>query len=307
MHIEIKIYSYNILMLENLKLFIQLTRLNKPIGIYLLLWPVLTALYASFEGYPPFKILIIFILGSVLTRSLGCIINDLWDKNFDGRVLRTQNRPLTSNNKHREKNIKKALVFAACLSGVALYLLSLLPLINSFVALYCAVLIVIYPVMKRFISLPQVFLGAAFSGGTLMAFAANNDLFNLSSFIFYLAIVIWALIYDTFYALVDMKDDLELGIKSTATLFKNKILIFLSINQILMLILLVFFAYLKGLSWIFYLGLLVITLLFCYQNYLIFDKKHPQHTKRCFLAFLNNNIVGIIMLASILANYLLIL
>jgi len=211
--------------------FISLTRLNRPIGIYLLLWPTLMALWFAAEGIPPISTLLIFIVGTVLTRSAGCAINDYADRHIDGHVERTKNRPLATG----ALSPKDALIAAAILMILAFLLVLMtnrLTIMMSFVAVLLAS---VYPFCKRVTYFPQVVLGAAFAIATPMAYAAIQNNMPLESWILFAAAVIWAVAYDTLYAMADRDDDLKIGVKSTAILFGRHDLLIVGILQLIVL------------------------------------------------------------------------
>ncbi|HIL82767.1 MAG TPA: 4-hydroxybenzoate octaprenyltransferase, partial [Pseudomonadales bacterium] len=197
-----------------LKHFVSLTRFDRPIGIYLLLWPTLTALWIASEGWPGWHLLLVFALGTVLARSAGCIINDLADMKFDGKVKRTQDRPLISGNVAPVE----ALLLAGSIAFVALLLVLTTNIYTVYMSVLAVIIAVIYPFMKRYTYLPQAFLGIAFSWGIPMTFTAvSNEIVNVA-WLLLIANLLWVVAYDTQYAMVDRDDDIKLGLKSTAIL-----------------------------------------------------------------------------------------
>lgn len=277
--------------------YILLTRLNKPIGIYLLLWPTLWALWLAAEGLPDLGVLVVFILGTVLMRSAGCAINEYADREFDAHIERTQNRPLVQG--HIQP--KEALYITAILSLVAFLLvltMNMLTIKLSFVALALAIL---YPFTKRFTFLPQVFLGAAFAMAVPMAFAAQTGDMPLLAWLVYVVAITWPVAYDTMYAMVDRDDDVKVGIKSTAILFGEMDVLAIMFLQSMVLVGLYFIGDHAGLSWVYWASLVVAAGLMVYQYQLIKQRK----AENCFKAFLNNHYVGLVVFLGITGDYLL--
>lgn len=275
--------------------YVRLMRLNRPIGIYLVLWPTLWALWLAAAGAPSIKILIIFILGCVLMRSAGCVINDFADRHIDAHVRRTQDRPLATG----EINSLEALSLFALLCFIAFLLVlftNKLTVMLSFVALLLAAS---YPFVKRFSQLPQLVLGAAFAWSIPMAFAAQNNQVPQAAWLIYVAVILWTVCYDTFYAMVDREDDLKIGVKSTAILFGELDKAMTASLQLLTLFALVMVGSHFKLSWIYYCGLIIAGVLFGYQQYLI----RYREREACFHAFLNNNWVGMTVFIGIAAHY----
>lgn len=270
-----------------LKNYFALMRLDKPIGIYLLLWPTLWALFIANQGAPSIKLVVIFILGVVVMRSAGCIINDFADRNFDGLVKRTKARPLASNSVSK---IEALLLFSfLCLLALILVLfLNRTTILLSIVAL---LLTIIYPFTKRIIYLPQLFLGITFYWGVLMAFAASINHIPFVAVKIYAACAIWAIAYDTIYAMVDRDDDLKIGIKSSAILFGRFDKLAVLILQIIFLLLLCWIGVDLSLPISYNISLIIAAIFFLYQQFLIRHRK-PE---ACFKAFLNNHWVGLII------------
>ncbi|MBK1649634.1 4-hydroxybenzoate octaprenyltransferase [Rhabdochromatium marinum] len=281
---------------ERLYAYYQLVRLHRPIGIFLLMWPALWALWIAGAGQPPWSIVVIFVLGVVLMRSAGCAINDYADRDFDGHVRRTQMRPLAAGVITPTEALGVFVVLCLLAFGLAL-LLNWQTVALSFVAL---VLAVIYPFMKRFTHLPQVFLGAAFGWAVPMAFMAINGQIPGFAWIIFIGAVVWALIYDTQYAMVDREDDLKIGIKSTAILFGRHDRLVVGLLQVVMLGILTLVGWSAGLGTAYYVGLAVAAVLAVYQQWLI----HAREPKRCFQAFLNNNYYGMVVFAALVIDYL---
>ncbi|MFC1684801.1 4-hydroxybenzoate octaprenyltransferase [Pseudomonadota bacterium] len=281
---------------ERLGYYALLVRANRPIGILLLLWPSLWALWIAGEGQPPWGVVLVFVLGVTLMRSAGCAINDYADRNIDGQVERTKGRPLAIG----LITPKEALgVFVAlCLLAFCLVLLlNTTTILMSFVA---AALAAIYPFMKRYTHLPQLVLGAAFGWAVPMAFTALTGTVSPIAWLLFTATVIWALIYDTQYAMVDRDDDIKIGVKSTAILFGDMDRVIIGVLQVTMLGILLLVGLNAELGSYYYLGLGVAALLSGYQQYLI----RKRDGKGCFAAFLNNNYFGMAVFAGLVLNYL---
>ncbi|TAK74707.1 MAG: 4-hydroxybenzoate octaprenyltransferase [Gammaproteobacteria bacterium] len=283
-------------MRERLKHYALLMRLHKPIGILLLLWPTLWALWLAGQGQPHTKILLIFTAGVVLMRSAGCVLNDVADRHVDGRVRRTRRRPLAMG----LVTVKEAILLVVFLSMVAFLLVLQCNLLTIALAFVAVALVIVYPLMKRFTHLPQIGLGAAFSWGVPMAFAAETGIIDVSAWFLFLTSMIWPVIYDTMYAMADRADDLKIGVKSTAILFDQMDKFVIGLMQTLFLVLLVIVGLMFQLNSIYYFSLIPAALLFIYQQWLIKDRN--EHN--CFRAFLNNNWVGLVVFAGILISYL---
>jgi 4-hydroxybenzoate polyprenyltransferase len=275
-----------------MKNYINLMRLNKPIGIFLLLWPTLWALWLASEGAPSVKIVCIFVMGVVLMRSAGCVINDIADRNVDKYVARTQNRPLTSG----RVSLRAALILFFSLIALAFGLVLFLNPLTIMLAIVGAALAVLYPFLKRVTHLPQMGLGMAFAWGVPMAFAAEMQHVPLMSWIIFLAAAAWTVMFDTMYAMVDREDDIKVGIKSTAILWGQHDYIAIAILQFICVICFIAVGYLFQLNAIYFLSAMVAILLFGYQQWLIQDRL-PE---KCFQAFLNNNWVGLVIFVGIL-------
>lgn len=264
--------------------FIQLMRLDKPIGILLLLWPTLWALWLAAKGFPSWKNLAIFCLGVVVMRSAGCVINDFADRKIDGKVARTQGRPLATG----VISSREAIILFVTLCLIAFGLVLLTDPLTIKLSVGGLLLAFSYPFMKRHTHLPQVVLGAAFAWGIPMAYAAQTGALDKNMWLIYLAVVLWTVVYDTFYAMVDRDDDLKIGVKSTAILFGDQDRVITGALQLMVLYSLVLVGKAYALGWIFYLSLAVVTGLFAYQQWLI----RFRERQACFTAFLNNNWVG---------------
>jgi 4-hydroxybenzoate polyprenyltransferase len=285
-------------MLKKLPYYLQLIRLDRPIGIYLLLWPTLWGLWVASQGKPDLTILSVFVLGVVLMRSAGCAINDYADRHIDPHIERTKNRPLATG----KITAKEALAVFAVLSLIAFFLVLQL---NTSTVLMSGVAVVLagsYPFMKRFHSLPQLHLGAAFAWAIPMAFTAVNETAPpLEAWLLFSATLLWTVAYDTFYALSDKEDDLKIGVKSSAILFAQYDQLIIAILQALTLILLIWTGVLVGLGVYYFVSLVITAFLFAYQHYMI-KQRNPQC---CLQAFLHNNWVGMVIFVGLFADYLL--
>ena len=276
--------------------YARLMRLDKPIGIFLLLWPTLWALMIASEGHPDQKVLLIFVLGVVMMRSAGCVINDYADRDIDRHVSRTQNRPLTSGRVTTRE--AKLLFLGLCL--IAFVLVLQLNSLTILLSIAGVLLAAIYPFMKRVTYLPQVFLGAAFGWSVPMAFAAQTGTVPQIAWLMFLATLLWATAYDTLYAMVDREDDLALGIKSTAILFGESDRQIVGLIQVMVLLCLLMIGRQAEMGGIYYLGVLLAGVLVVYQQYLI----RFRTREGCFQAFLNNNWFGMVIFLGILFDYM---
>jgi 4-hydroxybenzoate polyprenyltransferase len=265
----------------------RLMRMDRPIGIFLLLWPTLWCLWIAAGGIPDFDLLIIFIAGTILMRAAGCCINDFADRDFDGHVERTQDRPLAAG----RVSGKEALILCALLCALAFLLVLMTNRLTVYMSFGGLGLALLYPFMKRFTHLAQLFLGAAFSWGGLMAFTAQTGELPVYAWLLYTANFLWTVVYDTEYAMVDREDDVKIGVKSTAILFAEADRFVIGMLQIFFLLAMGLSAKHFGLGGWFQFGLFLAAWLFAYQQYLIW-KRHP---KDCFRAFLNNHRVGMII------------
>ena len=282
---------------QRLSEYEKLMRLDKPIGILLLLWPTLWALWVASDGRPAAWVVAIFVVGTVLMRSAGCVINDYADKDFDGHVERTRNRPLAA----RRISPKEALGLAAGLSVLSFLLV--LPLNGLTIAMSVPAVFLAgsYPYTKRFLAIPQAYLGIAFGFGIPMAFAAFQNDIPLVAWVMLLANVFWAVAYDTEYAMVDRPDDLKIGIKTSAITFGRFEVAAIMICYAMTLLLLGWAGLATGAGAPFLAGLVVAAGLMAYHYTLIRERDRP----RCFKAFLHNNWVGGAIFAGWVADYLL--
>ncbi len=273
---------------ERIRAYVQLTRLDRPVGIELLLWPTLWAVWLAGQQtsvhHASWSIVLIFICGVVLMRSAGCVINDFADRHVDGQVERTKNRPLASG----KVSAKAALVLFVILLLMSAALLLFLPVQTLYWAFGALFLATLYPFMKRWTYLPQFVLGAAFSWAIPMAYVAQGQTPDLMCWLLYVANLSWTVAYDTQYAMTDRPDDLKVGIKSTAILFGKNDLLIIGILQAIFLVLMTFVFYVLHLSIFAYVGLFIALILFVNQ-YLRTRDRLPVHT---FWAFLNNCWVG---------------
>lgn len=280
---------------KRLQPYWQLTRMNRPIGILLLLWPTLTALWIAAGGLPDIKILLIFIAGVVLMRAAGCAINDYADRDIDGQVWRTENRPLATG----ALTARQAVLTFVILALVAFVLVLQLNSFTIALSLIAVLLAAIYPFMKRFTYLPQLVLGMAFGWAIPMAFAAQTNVLPAIVWWLFVANIVWTTMYDTFYAMADREDDLQAGVKSTAILFGKNDLLIQALLQVGFLLIMILIGLQLQLSMVFYFGLLIAGMLFMYQLRL---SKHRER-KACLQAFLNNNWVGAVVFFSIVLHY----
>lgn len=274
----------------------RLMRTDKPIGALLLLWPTLWALWVATPGVPPLGILTVFIAGVWLMRAAGCVVNDYADRKFDGHVKRTANRPLPSG-AVSEKEARNLFIVLVLLAFMLVLALNRMTILLSVAALALAWT---YPFMKRYTHLPQVVLGAAFGWSIPMAFAAVSESVPLSCWLMFLANILWAVAYDTLYAMVDRDDDVKIGIKSTAILFGRHDKLIVGILQVLVLVLMAAVGWLNGLGWAFYASVAVAGALFVWQQKMIVHRDRDA----CFKAFLNNNYVGLALFVGLAVSYL---
>jgi 4-hydroxybenzoate polyprenyltransferase len=280
---------------ERLALYAKLVRLDRPIGIFLLMWPALWALWIAGEGSPPWGVVLIFVAGVVLMRSAGCAINDFADRNLDGQVARTRERPIAAGLVSPKEAIGVFLVLSL-ISFLLVLFLNWRTIALSVVALALAVL---YPFTKRYTHLPQLFLGAAFGWAVPMAFTAITGSVPPLAWLLFFATVVWALVYDTQYAMVDRDDDLKAGIKSTAILFGRYDRQIIGLLQLLFLVLLVYVGHLAERDgW--YLGGLAVAAAFAAHHQFLIRDREP---KACFQAFLDNNYLGMAVFIGLVADY----
>ncbi|MBU3671512.1 MAG: 4-hydroxybenzoate octaprenyltransferase [Sinobacteraceae bacterium] len=270
---------------RRLREYVLLTRLDRPIGILLLLWPVLWALWLASGGLPEPKLLVIFVLGTILTRSAGCIVNDLADRDFDPHVSRTHARPLAA----RRISPHEAVTLFVLLSLLAFALVWQLDARTIALSVIAIVLMLTYPLFKRFFPAPQAYLGIAFGWGVPMAYMATQGTIPFEGWLLFVAAVVWAVIYDTFYAMVDRPDDLKLGLKSSAILFGRADLAIIALCQCSMLGLLAAVGIGLNLGVFYFCGLIAAAVLFAKQLW----GSRRREPAACFKAFLDNNYVGV--------------
>ena len=275
--------------------YVYLTRLHKPVGIFLLLWPTLWALWIAAEGLPNLNVLIVFVLGVIIMRSVGCVINDLADRDLDRHVARTRLRPITSG----AVTPSEALGLVTILLIIAAMLASTLNMLTFKLSFVGVALAVIYPFMKRITYIPQIFLGLAFGWAVPMAFAAQTNTISEIVWLLYMTVVLWAIVYDTMYAMADKSDDLEIGIKSTAILFDDADRCIIGIIQLMILCAQILIGIKLGLTSYYYASVFVASLLSLYQQYLIKDK-FPED---CLRAFMNNQWYGMVIFIGLYLDY----
>jgi 4-hydroxybenzoate polyprenyltransferase len=282
-------------LLDRAKQYFLLARLHRPIGILILLWPTLWALWIASEGKPDPLVFTVFFLGVILMRSAGCIINDYADRDFDPHVERTKLRPIASGKVQTKEALAVFVVLTLCAFSLVL-LLNTYTIMLSFGGAFLAAS---YPFMKRYTQLPQAYLGIAFGWAVPMAFAAQQNSIPAVAWLLYLAVLLWALVYDTMYAMVDKDDDLNIGVKSTAILFGDYDRHIMAVLQLVIIGLLITVGLMQQLGWFYFLGLMVATGLSIYQQRLIFNRDK----KLCFQAFLNNNWFGLAVFVGIFIDY----
>ena len=274
--------------------YCRLMRWDRPIGALLLLWPTLWALWLAGAGRPSQYVVVIFLVGVWVTRSAGCVVNDLADRDFDPYVERTRERPLAAG----RVSVREAVVVALVLALVALLLVLQLNWLSVLLAFVGVVLAVTYPFMKRIHHLPQAHLGLAFSWGIPMAYAALTGAVPAVAWLLFAANLVWVLVYDSEYAMADREDDLKIGVKSSAILFGANDKRIIAMLQGLTVALLVAVGVAAGLDWLYYLGLAAGAWSFLYQQYLIRDRSRGD----CFRAFLNNNVFGLLVFCGIVLS-----
>ncbi len=284
-------------LLDRLNVYEKLMRLDKPIGILLLLWPTLWGLWLSTAGQPNWVIVWIFVLGTVLMRSAGCVINDYVDRDIDPHVARTQNRPLAAGLVSKEE----ALALAATLALLAFLMILPLNRLTLMLSVVALVLAATYPFTKRFFALPQAYLGVAFGFGIPMAYAAQIGFVPPIAWMLLGANVFWAIAYDTQYAMVDREDDMKIGIKTSALTFGKYDVAAVMACYGIMLAILAWVGVAARLRWPYYLGLVLAAGLMAYHFSLIRNRDR----ERCFKAFLHNNWVGAAIFAGIALDFLL--
>jgi 4-hydroxybenzoate polyprenyltransferase len=283
-------------LLQQLSNYGRLMRIDRPIGIWLLLWPTLWGLWISAQGNPDPWIFTVFVLGVLIMRSAGCVINDFADRKFDRQVRRTRERPLATGS----VTPAEAIVLFVALTMIALGLVLTLDKLTQMLAIAAAILTIVYPFCKRFFAAPQLILGAAFAWGIPMAFAAQTGAVPRLAWLMWLVVLVWAVIYDTMYAMADRVDDLRTGIRSTAILFGQADVFIIVILQLIMLFALLLVGEVAELGTWYRLALLVSSLFMLYQ-YTLIRQRQPD---LCIRAFLNNRHIGATIFAGILLHYI---
>ncbi|TVS18887.1 MAG: 4-hydroxybenzoate octaprenyltransferase [Gammaproteobacteria bacterium] len=279
---------------DRMPVWLEITRLDRPVGIGLLLWPTLWALWIAADGIPSLANLVIFTLGVVLTRSAGCVINDWADRDFDGHVARTKGRPLPEG----RIRSREALMLATALLLAAFVLVLFTNLLTILLAPVAVALAALYPFTKRMTHLPQLFLGAAFSWAIIMAFAAETGSVPELAWLLFVANLMWTVAYDTEYAMVDRPWDVKVGIKSTAILFGDLDRLMIGILQLGFLFSLLLLGDRLEYGWIYMLGVAAAAAVCAWQQWLI----RGRDLDACFRAFKSNNAVGILVLVGIIAD-----
>lgn len=281
---------------NKLKQYLLLMRADRPIGSFLLLWPTLWALWLAGEGRPSASIVLIFIAGVFVMRSAGCVINDYADRHIDPDVARTCNRPIAAG----LVQPREALILFAVLCGIALLLVLQLNTLTIKLSVVAVILAASYPFVKRFTNLPQVYLGITFGWSIPMAFAAQSGQLPIVVWLLFLANICWTVAYDTMYAVVDREDDLKIGVMSTAILFGNYDRFIIGLLQLITIVLLVLVGLIFERGSIYYFGLLLASIFFFYQQWLIAGRDPA----RCLQAFLNNNWFGAVVFVGLALDYL---
>jgi 4-hydroxybenzoate polyprenyltransferase len=266
-------------------------RLDRPIGIFLLLWPALWALWLAADGFPDPGVVLVFIVGVILMRSAGCVINDFADRDFDPHVRRTASRPIAAGRVNPQEALTLFVLLCLLAFGLVLFL-NPLTILLSFVG---ALLAASYPFMKRYTHLPQFYLGLAFGWAVPMAFAAERNHVPVLAWLLLLVVLLWAVAYDTMYAMVDREDDLRIGVRSTAILLGKRDRLFIAGMQVSVILLLALVGVQASLGACYYLGVAVAAGLAVYQQYLIRNRDPAG----CFQAFLNNNWFGAAIFAGL--------
>lgn len=280
---------------ERLGFYIALTRLNRPIGIYLLLWPTWWALWLAAGGVPDWRLMVIFTLGVVVMRSAGCAINDYADRHVDGHVARTKNRPLAAGLIHP----REAIGVFVFLSLIGLMLVLQLNTTTILLSIVAVILAATYPFGKRFHHLPQVQLGMAFGWAIPMAFAAQTGSVPAIAWLLFITNIFWTVAYDTLYAMADREDDLKVGVKSTAVLFGRFDLLAVSLLYIVTLAMLILIGSLQGFGAAYFVALLLAAVSAVWIVYSVRDR-NPAH---CVRAFLRNNVFGSLVMIALLLAY----
>ena len=282
-------------MVSQLRNYGKLMRVDKPVGLWLLLWPVLWALWIAGKGHPDQGLFVVFMVGVFIMRSAGCVLNDYVDRKIDPYIERTRTRPIASG----AVAPGEALTLFAALSLIAIWLATMLNEPAQLLAIVAAGLTIAYPFIKRFVSIPQFVLGAAFGWAVPMAFAAQTGETPQLAWIVFGAALIWAVIYDTFYAMVDREDDKKIGVKSTALLFGDMDLFVIAGLQLVMLLALIFVGLRAALGGWYYASVAVAAGLMIYHQWLARDRQPAG----CFAAFMRNHYIGMAVFIGIVLHY----
>ena len=282
-------------MMINWNVYWRLARFDKPVGILLLWFPTAWALWMANDGLPSFKLFSLFLLGTIIMRAVGCVVNDIADRDIDKHVVRTKLRPLTAG----ELNLKNSLYFLAILLSLALLILICLPLQCVYLALLALAITILYPFCKRWVNAPQMVLGLAFSLGIPMVYVASNVSMNENTIVLFLINYTWIVAYDTMYAMTDKHDDLQIGVKSTAIYFADYDRLIIGLLQLFFHTIWLYWGITKGLNIYFYTLWLAAGTVLIYQQKLI-RKRIPQD---CFKAFLISAYYGGIMWLALISHY----
>lgn len=282
-------------LLERSRQYSLLMRFDRPVGILLLLWPTLWALWIAAEGVPNLWVLMVFMLGVILMRAAGCVINDVADRKFDPHVARTRNRPIAAG----RVSVNEALILFMLLCLLAFMLVLTLNRLTILLAFGAVFLAATYPFIKRYTHLPQIYLGMAFGWSVPMAFAAQTGVVPVVAWLLYTATILWATVYDTMYAMVDREDDIKIGVKSTAILFAGADRVMIAVLQALFLLVLWIVGQQLSLTFFYYAGLMLAAAFFVYQQYLIRHREPVQ----CMRAFLNNKWLGLVIYTGLVLSY----
>jgi 4-hydroxybenzoate polyprenyltransferase len=283
------------MLIDKLNAYERLMRLDKPVGILLLLWPTLWGLLLAGQGHPNWQVVLIFVIGVILMRSAGCVMNDIADRHYDGHVERTQNRPLITG----KVSVKEALLLAAGLSLIAFSLvcfLNKLTILLSIVALFLAAT---YPLTKRFLAIPQAYLGITFGFSIPMAFAALTNHIPALAWLLLLANMFWAIAYDTEYAMVDRDDDVKIGIQSSALFFGRYDVLAIMVCYAVMMAIFIYIGKIMSFRSYYFVGILVVLGLIVWQYQMI----KSRQKERCFTAFLANNWIGLALFGCFVLAY----
>lgn len=281
---------------SRLTLYLKLTRMDKPIGSLLLLWPTLWGLWFAGAGHPDWRVVAIFVLGTILMRSAGCVINDYADRDFDGHVERTQNRPMAAG----LVSPKEALWLATILALLAFLLVLPLNPLTRWMSIPAVFVAASYPFTKRFLAIPQAYLGIAFGFGIPMAYAALTNTLPPIAWILLVGNMFWSIAYDTAYAMTDREDDLKIGIKTSAITFGRFDVAAVMLCHFVFLAVMAWAGWTSGRGWIYAVALLGALALMLFQQFPLIKDRNPQ---RCFKAFLTNNRIGGVIFVGLLLDF----